>query len=87
MDFFAAYAPLKLMQAVTNEVNEICRRYLDNSRLALLPPPSSTPQVTVGAIRNARRKMEDRHMILHDLNTMFNIQVKISPIVCNHNNL
>ncbi|XP_012064013.1 PREDICTED: uncharacterized protein LOC105627337 [Atta cephalotes] len=68
------YAPLKLMQAVTNEVNEICRRYLDNSRLALLPPPSSTPQVTVGAIRNARRKMEDRHMILHDLNTMFNIQ-------------
>ncbi|XP_039308798.1 uncharacterized protein LOC105201938 isoform X2 [Solenopsis invicta] len=68
------YAPLKLMQAVTNEVNEICRRYLDNSRLALLPPPSSTPQVTVGATRNARRKMEDRHMILHDLNTMFNIQ-------------
>ncbi|KAL0129275.1 hypothetical protein PUN28_004166 [Cardiocondyla obscurior] len=68
------YAPLKLMQAVTNEVNEICRRYLDNSRLALLPPPSSTPQVTVGAIRNARRKMEDRHMILHDLNTMFNKQ-------------
>lgn len=76
--FFTAYAPLKLMQAITNEVNEICRRYLDNSRLALLPPPSSTPQVTVGAIRNARRKMEDRHMILHDLNTIFNISVKIS---------
>jgi len=71
------------MQAVTNEVNEICRRYLDNSRLALLPPPSSTPQVAVGAIRNARRKMEDRHIILHDLNTMFNIQVEISPTVRN----
>ncbi|XP_014480345.1 PREDICTED: mucin-19-like isoform X2 [Dinoponera quadriceps] len=69
-----AYAPLKLMQAVTNEVNEICRRYLDNSRLALLPPPSSTPQVVVGATRNARRKMEDRHVVLHDLHTIFNIQ-------------
>ncbi|KYN40456.1 Protein phosphatase 1E [Trachymyrmex septentrionalis] len=68
------YAPLKLMHAITNTVNEICKRYSDNSRLALLPPPSSTPQVTVGAIRNARRKMEDRHMILHDLNTIFNIQ-------------
>ncbi|XP_019696322.2 uncharacterized protein LOC105181883 isoform X2 [Harpegnathos saltator] len=68
------YAPLKLMQAVTNEVNEICRRYLDNSRLALLPPPSSTPQVVVGATRNARRKMEDRHVVLHDLHTIFNIQ-------------
>lgn len=84
IDFFAAYAPLKLMQAVTNEVNEICRRYLDNSRLALLPPPSSTPQVTVGAMRNSRRKMEDRHMILHDLNTMFNIQVKIPLAIRNH---
>ncbi|KAH0950289.1 hypothetical protein HN011_010658, partial [Eciton burchellii] len=68
------YAPLKLMQAVTNEVNEICRRYLDNSRLALLPPPSPTPQVTLGAIKNARRKMEDRHVVLHDLHTIFNIQ-------------
>ncbi|EFN67119.1 Protein phosphatase 1F [Camponotus floridanus] len=68
------YAPLKLMQAITNEVNEICRRYLDNSRLALLPPPSSTPQVTVGATRNSRRKMEDRHVVLHDLHTIFNIQ-------------
>ncbi|RLU22632.1 hypothetical protein DMN91_004910 [Ooceraea biroi] len=68
------YAPLKLMQAVINEVNEICRRYLDNSRLALLPPPSSTPQVTAGAIKNARRKMEDRHVVLHDLHTIFNIQ-------------
>ncbi|XP_020282123.1 uncharacterized protein LOC109853937 [Pseudomyrmex gracilis] len=69
------YAPLKLMQAVTNEVNEICRRYLDNSRLALLPPPSPlTPQVAVGAIRNLRRKMEDRHVVIHDLHTVFNIQ-------------
>ncbi|XP_050454604.1 serine-rich adhesin for platelets-like [Cataglyphis hispanica] len=68
------YAPLKLMQAVTNEINEICMRYLDNSRLALLPPPSSTFHVTVGATRNARRKMEDRHMILHDLHTIFNIR-------------
>lgn len=72
---FTAYAPLKLMQAVTNEINEICRRYLDNSRLALLPPPSATPCVTVGAIKNVRRKMEDRHVVLQDLHTMFNIQV------------
>nr|XP_012235744.1 PREDICTED: uncharacterized protein LOC105679969 [Linepithema humile] len=68
------YAPLKLMQAITNSVNEICRRYLDNSRLALLPPPSPTQQVSVGATRNARRKMEDRHVVLHDLHTIFNIQ-------------
>lgn len=73
------------MQAVTNEVNEICRRYLDNSRLALLPPPSSTPQVAVGAIRNARRKMEDRHVVLHDLHTIFNIQVSALARQLNQN--
>lgn len=28
--------------------------------------------------------MEDRHMILHDLNTMFNIQVKIPLAVRNY---
>ncbi|XP_015110938.1 titin [Diachasma alloeum] len=70
------YAPLKLMQAVTGKVNEICQRYLENSRLALLPPPPSTPLplTTVYAIKNTRRKMEDRHVVLHDLNTIFNIQ-------------
>uniref|UniRef100_A0A0C9R2P2 Ppm1e protein n=1 Tax=Fopius arisanus TaxID=64838 RepID=A0A0C9R2P2_9HYME len=70
------YAPLKLMQAVTGKVNEICQRYLENSRLALLPPPPGNPlpQTTVRAIRNSRRRMEDRHVILHDLNSIFSIQ-------------
>ncbi|XP_033229635.1 protein phosphatase 1F [Belonocnema kinseyi] len=70
------YGPLKLMQAVTSKVNEICFRYLDNSRLALLPPPPSTPLplATCYAIKNIRRKMEDRSVVLHDLNTMFSIK-------------
>ncbi|KAK0098987.1 hypothetical protein PV326_010963 [Microctonus aethiopoides] len=70
------YAPLRLMQTVTGKVNEICKRYLDNSRLALLPPPPSIPLpiVTVCGIRNGRRTMEDRHVILHDLNTIFKIK-------------
>ncbi|XP_024944588.1 mucin-17 isoform X2 [Cephus cinctus] len=63
------------MQAVTSKVNEICSRYLDNSRLALLPPPPSTPMPRVSAycIKNCRRKMEDRHVVLHDLHIIFSI--------------
>lgn len=66
------------MQAVTKKINEICHRYLENSRLALLPPPPSTPfpMTSVFAIKNNRRKMEDRHVVLHDLNTMFKIDVR-----------
>ncbi|XP_034951783.1 uncharacterized protein [Chelonus insularis] len=70
------YAPLQLMQAVTKKVNEICHRYMESSRLALLPPPPSSPAplVSVYAIKNNRRKMEDRYVILHDLNAIFNIE-------------
>ncbi|KAJ8680105.1 hypothetical protein QAD02_015892, partial [Eretmocerus hayati] len=70
------FSPLKLMQCVTSKVNEICTRYLDNSRLALLPPPPSTPLplTSLYAIKNKRRKMEDRTVVLHDLHTMFSIK-------------
>lgn len=75
--YLIAYTSLKLMQAIINKVNEICTRYLDNSRLALLPPPPSTPlpQITAGGSKNCRRKMEDRYVILHDLHTTFGIEV------------
>ncbi|CAG9831162.1 unnamed protein product, partial [Diabrotica balteata] len=72
-----AYEPLKLMQTVMAKTNEVCLRYLDNSMLCSLPSPDTgTPYciTSVCAIRNTRRRMEDRHVVVHDLNTMFNIQ-------------
>ncbi|KAF3421151.1 LOW QUALITY PROTEIN: hypothetical protein E2986_13841 [Frieseomelitta varia] len=70
------YTSLKLMQAITGKVNEICTRYLDNSRLALLPPPPSIPlpQIAAGGSKNCRRKMEDRYVVLHDLHSIFGIE-------------
>lgn len=78
--FFVAHTSLGLMQTITVKVNVICARYLDNSRLALLPPPPSSPlpQVTAGGSKNCRRKMEDRYVILHDLHTVFDIVVNIN---------
>lgn len=75
----AVYEPLKLMQTVMNKLNEICLRYLDNSQLDKLPAPGETslPEVSVCASRNYRRRMEDRHVIIHDLNTMFSIEVNV----------
>ncbi|XP_050304979.1 titin-like isoform X2 [Anthonomus grandis grandis] len=70
-----AYEPLKLMQAVMAKTNQVCLRYKDNSMLCSLPPPSNTYFVTsIYAARNRRRKMEDRHVAIHDLNTMFSLQ-------------
>ncbi|KAK9707693.1 Protein phosphatase 2C [Popillia japonica] len=70
-----AYEPLKLMQCVMAKTNEVCLRYLDNSMLCSLPSPGPPYNiVSVYALKNLRRKMEDRHVVIHDLNTMFNIQ-------------
>lgn len=71
-----AYEPLKLMQGVVGKTNEICLRYLDNSMLYSLPPPGEPHNVvTVFASKNRRKKMEDRHVVINDLNTIFNRQV------------
>lgn len=71
------YDPLKLMQAVTNKVNEICTRYSDNSQLTLLPGPNRSIFTASGVgVKNIRRSMEDRYVILHDLNSMFGFDVR-----------
>ncbi|KAF7276137.1 hypothetical protein GWI33_010894 [Rhynchophorus ferrugineus] len=70
-----AYEPLKLMQAVMAKANEVCLRYLDNSMLCSLPTPINNFCITTAlAVRNKRKTMEDRHVVIHDLNTMFNVQ-------------
>lgn len=74
---FTVYEPLKLMQTVMAKVNEVCLRYLDNSMLCSLPSDNAYFATSVSAVRNGRRRMEDRHTVVHDLNTMFNIQVCI----------
>lgn len=68
------YEPLKLMQSVMGKTNEILQRYLDNSKLCSLPSPSgrSYSITSAYAIKNCRRSMEDRHVVIHDLNTIFN---------------
>lgn len=74
-----AYDPLRLMQCVVTKTNEICLRYLDNSKLCSLPSPGAPYNtVSVCAIKNNRRRMEDRHVVIHDLNALF-IDEEVSP--------
>jgi len=68
------YKPLKLMRVVTGKVNEVCLRYRDNGKLATLPQPSPGPPISSCAIKNSRRRMEDRHVIIEDFHTVFDIQ-------------
>ncbi|KAF2894096.1 hypothetical protein ILUMI_12071, partial [Ignelater luminosus] len=74
-----AYEPLKLMQTVMARTNEICLRYLDNSKLCSLPTPGPPyNSISVCAVKNNRRRMEDRHVVIHDLNSLF-CEQEVSP--------
>lgn len=70
----STYQPLKLMKMVTGKVNDVCLRYHDNGKLATLPQPSPGPPISSCAIKNTRRRMEDRHVVIEDFHTVFDIQ-------------
>ncbi|XP_033115788.1 protein phosphatase 1E-like [Anneissia japonica] len=56
----------KVAKVVFNKVHEICKEWKDN-------PPSDyspTPKVSTHAIKNTRRKMEDKHITIPDLNRL-----------------
>ena len=77
---FTGYEPVKLMQLVTSKINNVCFEFLNNQKFESLCTELSFSNrplhpVSVHAIRNGRRKMEDRHVVIQDLNTICSIRV------------
>lgn len=81
------YQPLKLVKVVVSIVNTLILDLQDNAKLYEVPLPPTSPAATemtkvkqppkysVDAIKNSRRTMEDKHMIIDDFNGYFNTQV------------
>ena len=68
---------MKLLQNVTSTVHQVCRRlkmeeYKSNASILnqRIKPGRLTPN-SVHAVKNGRRKMEDRHVVIHDLNMIY----------------
>ncbi|XP_069134647.1 uncharacterized protein [Argopecten irradians] len=51
---------------------DICKKW--HQKLPQLSPPSKVSKSYLCEIKNTRRKMEDRHVILPDLNSLFNLK-------------
>lgn len=79
------------MQAVISKVNSVCSRLLDNAELMKLIPESvPTDQTDAGqsvsnkyaalGVKNSRRKMEDRHIVIQDFNELYPGKVNSSGL-------
>ena len=77
----SSYKSLTLLQSVTSTVNQVCKK-LKLEEKSLRNVRSCNNRVlpsSVHAVKNGRRKMEDRHVLIHDLNAIYcdNSQVSI----------
>lgn len=68
------------MQLSISKINDVCQSLLDNLQLdSLIPPPPSPaerpPCYSAKGVKNTRRHMEDRHIIIDDFNSVFGIKV------------
>ena len=61
---------MQLLQNVTSTVNEVCKRLKSEEKPREIKPGRVVP-CSVAAVKNGRRKMEDRHVVIHDVNIIF----------------
>ena len=78
-DLFVVLDACNLMEHVIDIVDEVCQKW--NKDLPAMPIPTQVHECYHYEIKNTRRKMEDRHVMLQDMNTLFDLKVNNSMYV------
>ncbi|XP_069169048.1 uncharacterized protein [Procambarus clarkii] len=65
------YDTMKLIQEVTSKANTVIQEMHSNLTIAEVEKLPRYNPISHFAIKNGRRKMEDRHVLIHDLNTLY----------------
>ena len=63
-----------LALATVQATHKLCQRWAET--LGPLSCPRSRPNLSISAMKNTRRKMEDRHSVCLDINTLYGLKVK-----------
>jgi len=66
-----SHKPLTLLQSVTSTVNQVCKKLKMDEKTYKNVRHGRVLPTSVHAVKNGRRKMEDRHVQIHDLNAIF----------------
>lgn len=64
---------VKLARLVYSKLHEICSSWVKD--FPLQPKPHRYYETSIHAIKNMRRKMEDKHVCIPDFNMLFNLEV------------
>ena len=67
----SAFKSLNLLQSVTSTVNQVCRKLKIDEKTFKSVKSGRVIPCSVHAVKNGRRKMEDRHVLIHDLNAIY----------------
>lgn len=65
---------VKLARLVFSKLHEICSNWVKD--FPLQPKPHRYYETSIHAIKNMRRKMEDKHVCIPDFNMLFNLEVR-----------
>lgn len=63
------------MEHIIDMVDEVCQKW--NKDLPVIPIPAQVHECYHYEIKNTRRKMEDKHVMLQDMNTLFDLKVQV----------
>ncbi|KAI8491674.1 Protein phosphatase 1E [Branchiostoma belcheri] len=64
----------RLAKAAFNRIRGLCNEWISDGLPTLQPCRKSLPESSLCSIKNTRRRMEDRHLRVPDLNFLFNIK-------------
>lgn len=76
--YFLVLDASTLMEHIIDIVDEVCQKW--NKDLPAIPIPAQVHECYHYEIKNTRRKMEDKHVMLQDMNTLFDLKVWV-PMV------
>ena len=72
---FAEYEAIKLIRDVTSRANVALEEFRTNLTVEQVKSIPTYLSVSTYSMKNTRRKMEDRHIVLQDLNTLYDMKV------------
>lgn len=74
------------MQKAIHSLIDMCLELLENAKMmeflsGVVSCEIKHPKVAVTAVKNTRKKMEDKHVVINDFNQLFSLSVSVVTVL------